>query len=144
MACEIAFSLLQEHLAGDIGDDWEYSVRAEVRNPLVVSSGEIHCPEHILTPGMTQSPPTTGAVVIRAGDCGTGPNVRLVIHAKEVDLLVDDKGSNETVIPMECPGPGGAPYTIEPTISVNVKERPGLGKASAKLTIKVRLTARCV
>jgi hypothetical protein len=66
-----------------------------------------------------------------------------VIHAREVDLLVDDKGSNETVIPMECPGPGGAPYIIEPTIAVQVKESPGLRKAGATLTIKVRLTARC-
>ena len=144
MACEIVFSLLQEHLAGDIGDDWEYSVRAEVRNPMLVSTGEIKCPEHILTPGTNQPPPNTAAIVLRAGDCGTAPRVRLVINAREVDLLVDDMGSSETVIPMECPGPGGAPYTIEPTIAVQVKENPGLGKNSATLTIKVRLTARCV
>ena len=144
MACEIVFSLVQEYLAGDVGDDWEYTVRAEVRNPLVMSSGEIHCPEHTLKPGTNQPPPTTGAIVLRAGDCGTAPRVRLVIHAKEVDLLVDDKGSNETIIPMECPGPGAQEYTIEPTIAVLVKERPGLSKAGATLSIKVRLVARCV
>jgi hypothetical protein len=144
MACEIVFSLVQEFLAGDIGDDWEYSVLAEVRNPTVVSSGEIRCPEHKLTPGTNQPPPNSSAIVLRAGDCGTSPSVRLVIHAKEVDLLVDDKGSNETIIPMECPGPGGAPYIIDPTISVHVKERPSLRPAGATLTIKVRLVARCV
>jgi hypothetical protein len=143
MACEIVFSLLQEYLAGDIGDDWEYTVRAEVRNPALVSTGEIKCPEHILKPGTNQPAPNTSAIVLRAGDCGTAPRVRLVINAREVDLLVDDKGSNESVIPLECPGPGGAPYTVEPTIAVQVKERPGLSKDGATLSIKVRLTARC-
>ena len=144
MACEIVFSLLTESVTGDIGDDWEYTVRAEVRNPMVISTGGISCPEHKLTPGTTQPAPNTGAVVIRAGECGTGPTVRLVLHAKEVDLLVDDKGSNELIVPMECPGPGGAPWTIEPEIVARVKERPALKPKEATLRIKVRLTARCV
>ena len=144
MPCEIRFALLTESLAGDIGDDWEYAVRAEVRNPMVVSAGGITCPEHTLVPGTTQPAPNRGAIVLRAGDCGTGPTVRLVINAMEVDLLVDDKAANELIVPMECPGPGGADYTVEPEIVAHVKERPGLLKTRATLTIKVRLTARCV
>ena len=144
MACEIVFSLLTESLTGDIGDDWEYTVRAEVRNPMVISTGGIGCAEHTLKPGTIQPSPNSTAVVIRAGECGTGPTVRLVIHAKEVDLLIDDKGSNELIVPMECPSPGGAPYTVEPEIVARVRERPALKPKEAVLTVKVRLTARCV
>lgn len=145
MECKITFSLVLESLVGDIGDDWEYSVQAKVFNPGLSGVGTISVPEHQLTPGTSQAPPGPGqAVEIPAGACGTGPQVELTVNATEVDWLIDDEGSNVIVVPMECPGPGGPSFTIEPEISVRVRESPRFLSGSATFKVRVRLVATCV
>ena len=145
MDCKITFSLVQESLAGDIGDDWKYSVQAKVFNPGLTGAGTINVPEHRLTPGTSQPPPGPAqAVVIPAGACGTGPRVELTVNATEVDWLIDDKGSKVVTVPMECPGPGGPPFTLEPEVAVPVRESPRFLGGSATLRVKVRLVAACV
>jgi len=145
MECKITFSLVLESLVGDIGDDWEYSVQAKVFNPGLTGAGTIGIPEHQLAPGRSQPPPGAGqSVVIPAGACGTGPRVELTVNATEVDWLIDDHGSNVIVVPMECPGPGGPPFTIQPEISVVVRESPRFFGGSATLKVKVSLVAACV
>jgi hypothetical protein len=146
MECKITFSLILESLVGDIGDDWKYSVRAEVLNPGPTGAGTINVPEHRLTPGTSQLPPGVGQIVIPAGACGTGPRVKLTLNATEVDFLIDDKGSNTITVPMECPGPGGGTFTLapDPEIQVSVRESPGILGGAATLKVKVRLVAACV
>lgn len=145
MKCQITLDLVSESLDGDIGDDWAYSVEAKVFNPGLTGAGTISVPEHTLKPGSSQgSPGRNLAVKIPAGACGTGPKVELTLNATEVDLILDDEGSNVIQVPMECPGPGGPPFTLEPEIVAKVLENPNFLGGAAKLTIKVRLTATCV
>lgn len=145
MACKISFSLVLESLTGDIGDDWEYSVQAKVFNSALTGAGGISIPEHRLTPGTSQQPPGPVQVIeIPAGDCGTGPRVELTVTATEVDWAVDDHGSNVMVVPMECPGPGGPAFIIEPEIAVRVREAPRFLGGVAVFRVKVRLVASCV
>jgi hypothetical protein len=145
MTCKITLSLVSESLTGDVGNDWTYSVRADLLDPLVFGSGTISVPEHLLRPGTTQAPPNPGrAIQLSAGDCGASVSVRLTLEATEVDFLVDDHGSNVMVIPVECPGPGGEPYTVDAEIAARVKEAPGFQGGVAELRIKVKLVARCV
>jgi hypothetical protein len=142
MPCTITFSLLTESLAGNIGDDWEYTVYAKVYNPGMTGGGSLRVDEHQLAPGSTQACPP-GQVVIPAGDCGTGPRVELTLTAVEADFLVDDKGSNVLSVLMECPGPGGPPFVLEPEITARVREAPGFLGGAASLKVKARLVARC-
>lgn len=100
MSCKITMSLVTESLAGNIGDDWEYSVEAKVFNPGLTGAGTINVPEHQLIPGSTQAPPGGGrAVSITAGNCATGPRVALTVDATEVDWLIDDHDSNVLNVP---------------------------------------------
>lgn len=141
MPCVIQFQLVSEQLSsGNVGDDWEYKVNAVVLNPGPVSAGEHPVAEHTLAPGAAKPLPGT-MIALPAGDCGTGPRVKLTLSATEVDLFFDDHGKAEIIVPMECPGPGGPAFTREATLSAQVKESPIGGRAT--LTVKVRLSARC-
>ena len=145
MTCKITLSLVSESLTGDVGNDWAYSVRADMLDPLVFGSGIIQVPEHQLRPGTTQEPPSQGrAIQLDAGDCGTETRVRLTLEATEVDFFVDDHGSNVLVVPVVCPAPGGEPTTIEAEIVARVKEAPGFQGGVAELRVKVKLVGRCV
>jgi hypothetical protein len=145
MACKITFSLLEESLRGDIGDDWTYTVEAVVLNPTVTGSGMITVKEHRLRPGSTQAVPgAMHTVAIPAGPCETGAHVELTLRAREVDFLVDDRGSNVIMVPVECPGLNGPPFTIEPEIEARVREAPGFLGGEATLTVKARLVSTCV
>jgi hypothetical protein len=145
MPCTVTFTLLQESLTGDVGNDWHYTVRADMIDPMVFGSGTIEVPEHLLRPGSTQIPPNADqAVELDGGEhCGGETRVRFTLEATEVDFLVDDHGSNVLVVPVECPAPGGEPITTEPEISARVKEAPGFQGGVAVLKVKVRLVARC-
>jgi hypothetical protein len=145
MTCKITLSLISESLTGDVGKDWTYSVTADLLDPLIFGSGTVQVPLHVLRPGTTQTPPSEGRVVqFDAGGCGGTVQVRLTLRATEVDPLVDDHGSNVLVVPVECPPPGGAPYTTEPEIAARVTEAPRVQNRVAELRVKVRLVARCV
>jgi len=145
MTCKITLSLVQESLTGDVGNDWAYSIRADMLDPLVFGSGTIQVPEHLLRPGTTQPPPDQGrAIQLDAGECGAEVRVRLILEATEVDFFVDDHGSNVLVVPVNCPAAGGEPITIEAEIAARVKEAPGFQGGVAELRVKVKLVARCV
>lgn len=147
MECQITFSLVLESLVGgNIGDDWKYSVQAEVFNPGPTGAGTITVPEHRLRPGTSQPPPGVGQIVIPAGSCGTRPQVKLTLNTTEVDVFFDDKSGPRVIfVNPECPGPDGSPFTIEPEVSVLVLERPRFpGSGSVTFTVKIRLVAACV
>ena len=145
MECQITFSLLSESLDGNIGDDWKYSVEAKVFNPELTGSGTIKVRKHQLRPGMRQTTPALGqSVSIPAGSCSSSPHVELVLHATEVDWLIDDKSSSALSVPVECPALGGRSIVVEPEISVQVHEMPRFLGGSAVLTIKVRLVTSCI
>src|SRR5437868_13446303 len=100
MTCKITISLVSESLTGDVGNDWAYTLKADMLDPLVFGSGTIQVPEHLLRPGSTQEPPSAGrAIQLDAGECGSEQRVRLALEATEVDFLVDDHGSNVLVVP---------------------------------------------
>jgi hypothetical protein len=145
MTCKITLSLVSESLTGDVGNDWAYSLKADMLDPLVFGSGIFQVTEHLLRPGSTQEPPNQGrAIQLDAGECGAEVRVRLTLEATEVDFLVDDHGSNVLVVPVMCPAPGGEPISIEAEIAARVKEAPGFQGGVAELRVKVRLVARCV
>jgi hypothetical protein len=145
MPCKVTFTLLQESLTGDVGNDWHYTVRADMVDPMVFGSGTIEVPEHLLRPGVTQRPPNADhAVELDGGDhCGGEIRVRFTLEATEVDFLVDDHGSNVSVASVQVPAEGGEPITTEHEIAARVKEAPGFQGGVAVLRVKVRLVGRC-
>jgi hypothetical protein len=145
MPCTITFTLLQESLTGDVGNDWQYTVRADILDPMVYGSGLIEIPEHQLRPGATQRPPNGDtAVELDGGEqCGAEVRVRLTLEATEVDWLIDDNATNVTVASVQCPTPGAEPTVTEAEIAAHVKEAPGFQGGLAVLTVKVRLVGRC-
>ena len=54
MACTISISLVSESVDGHIGDDWEYSLTADVSNSESLGSGKLEVPQHKLAPGTVQ------------------------------------------------------------------------------------------
>ena len=145
MDCAITFSLLSESLAGDIGEEWEYSVEARVFNPELTGAGVITVAEHRLRPGTSKPIPAfIESIVLPAGPCNTGPVVELILRARELDWLIDDDGSNLIRVPVECPGPGGPSNIIEPEISARVREVPSIRGRFATLKVQVRLVAESV
>jgi len=160
MACMITVSVVEESVAGNIGDDWKYSIAAKAIDPAgtavetrpaagrlsapVYGSGRIAVPEHLLKPGATQPPPQAAGVKIPAGPCGTRVRVELTLEATEVDWLVDDPGTQKTTVAVDCPGSGKPPSTVETSISVTVREHPKLLGGEATFTVKLRLVANCL
>jgi hypothetical protein len=145
MPCEISLLVVEESLTGDIGDDWEYTIRADLLDPLAFGSGTIHVREHLLKPGSTQVPPVPDhPLVLEGGDCGSEVRLRLTLQATEVDWLVDDHGSNVTMTSVPCPGPGQERIKTELEISARVKEAPGFQGGLAVLKVKLVAVASCV
>ena len=144
MPCNVTLTLLQESLTGDVGSDWQYTVRADMVDPKVFGSGSIGVPSHKLRPGATQAPPNAGEeLALEAGECGGKVGVRLTPQATELDWLVDDHGSNVLVVQVKCPAPGGEPITTDAEIAARVREAPVSTGGVAVLKVKVRLVARC-
>src|SRR5687768_16040176 len=125
MACSVKVTLLSEALSGNIGDDWEYSLDIKVFNPGLTGAGTITVPEHNLKPGTRQQPPgPLRAVTMPAGPCESGPRVELNLFAAEVDLIDDDEQEGTQIVPLECPGLGNPPYSIEYDFGLRVREEP--------------------
>lgn len=144
MACKISVWVDEETVTGNVGNDWSYSVIARVYNPTLMGAAEIRQPEHRLDPGPSQPPPNRKRVELPAGEGGTSPAVLLIVSATEVDWLVDDKGTNQLVVVLQCPEPGEPPLLRDVDISVRVAESPRIvaffkGDSAASLTIKVKL-----
>jgi hypothetical protein len=160
MGCTITVSVVEESVAGNIGDDWKYSITAKAVNPAGTTtpipatagrivaheygSGKIAVPEHLLKPGTSQPPPKVAGVKIAAGPCGTRVHVELTLAATEVDWLVDDPGTQKTTVAVDCPGSGKPPASVDTSISVTIREHPKLLGGEATFTVKLRLVASCI
>jgi hypothetical protein len=160
MGCTIMISVVEESVTGNIGDDWKYSIAAKAIDPAgtslesrptatrlsapVYGSGRIAVPEHILKPGAAQAPPQAAGVKIPAGPCGTRVRVELTLDATEVDWLIDDPGSQKTIVAVDCPAAGKPTATTETSISVTIREHPKLLGGEATFTVKLRLQATCL
>ena len=141
MACTISVSLVSEHVDGHIGDDWEYSVTAEVFNPESAGSGRLDVPRHKLAPGSVQLPPNQRTLTRPASADGGTVQVALTLRAKEVDWVFSDVGEHTMRIELKCPGAGEDPVTVEREISAHVEEKPRVLGGSANLIVKVRVSA---
>jgi hypothetical protein len=144
MACKITYWVEQESVAGDVGNDWSYSVIARVYNPTLLGAGELRQHEHRLDPGSSSPPPNRKRVQLPAGESGSSPAVLLVLSATEVDWLSDDTATNQMVIVLQCPEPGAPPLVREVDITVRVTESSRIvkfftGDKAADLTVKVKL-----
>lgn len=145
MPYEISLVVVEESLTGDIGDDWEYTIRADLLDPLAFGSGTIHVREHLLKPGATQVPPVPDhPLVLEGSDCGSEVRIRLTLEATEVDWLIDDHASNVSVISVHCPASGAEPIVVDHEVAAQVREAPGFQGGLAVLKLRVRLVARRV
>ena len=148
MTCKLSFWIEEETVTGNVGNDWSYSVIARVYNPTLIGAGEIRQPEHRLEAGTSSPPPNSKRVELPAGECGSSPSVLLILSATESDWLVDDKGSNQMVVVLQCPATPGASSVHEVDIAARVAESPRLlaffkGDAAASLSVKVKLQLAC-
>lgn len=144
MACKVTMTLLQESQQGNIGDDWKYSIEAKVFSQGLKGTGHIKVPKHTLSSGATQEPPgPPKPVVIDAGDGGGEIMIRITLLATEVDFFKSDSGETQINFHMPAPSPGDAPISRETTVSVGVRESPGIMDETAVLTLTLRLVASC-
>jgi hypothetical protein len=143
MTCKIDISLLSEFVDGDIGNDWQYSLAAEVADAGAAATGRIDVPRHTLKPGATRELIDSPSVTIDAGPCGARVRVVLTLAAAEVDWVFSDTGEDSAVIELDCPGPGADPVIREREVSAYVEERPRLLGGSANFVVGVRAVARC-
>ena len=141
MACKISVSLVSERVDGHIGDDWEYSVAAEVSNSESLGSGQLDVPRHKLAPGTVQVPPNQRTLTLPAGAAGETVQVALTLRAKEVDWVFSDVGEHTLRIELTLPESGAAPVTVEREISAHVEEKPRVLGGSANLIVKLRVVA---
>lgn len=144
MGCKVTLSLVSERQDGPIGDDWKYVVEAKVFNQGLKGKGKIKVPKHSLPSGVTQDPPgPPEPLVLEAGGCGDEVLVRLQVSATEVDVFINDKGSNSLDVALKCPGEGQAPNAREAEVSVGVRESPGISGETSVFRLVVRLEASC-
>lgn len=145
MSCKVMISVISERVVGDIGDDWAYVIDASAWNAGVEqSAGTITVDEHRIVPGAAAKAPTRAqGVTLEAGDCGTAARVVIKVAATEVDWLVDDAGSDEVTIPVECPGPGGPRTTLTHDMAFEVEEAPGFLGGNAEFQLKLSIVAWC-
>ncbi len=141
MACTIKVSLISERVDGDIGDDWQYSLSAEVYNPDSLGHGRLDVGRHKLSSGGVQVPPNQQTLRLPGGESGTTARVELTLAAAEVDWVFSDTGEKRAKVELRCPEPGGAPVTLEREVAVHVEEKPRLIGGSANLIVKVRVAA---
>lgn len=144
MTCTLTLKLISETQEGNIGDDWKYSLTAKAFDGDLDGEAAIHVAKHKLPSGEIREPfGSPGPVTIFSGECQKGFLVRMRLTATEVDLFVDDVGTVEKELRIDCPGPGGGKVTKELDIEVGVRESPGIVPKTALFTARVRLTLAC-
>jgi hypothetical protein len=144
MTCTLTLTLISETQEGTIGEDWKYSLLAKAFEGDLGGEGSISVPKHNLPSGAVRAPFGAPApVTVFSGECSKGFLVRLELTATEVDMFVDDVGTVEKELRIDCPGPGGGKVTKEVDIDVFVRESPVILPKSAVLTVRVRLTLAC-
>lgn len=141
MACTIKVTLVSERVDGDIGDDWQYSLAAEVFNPGSLGHGRLDVARHKLAPGDVQVPPNQQTLKLPGGESGTTARVELTLAAAEVDWIFSDTGEKQAKVELRCPEAGEAPVILEREVAVHVEEKPRLVGGSANLIVKVRVAA---
>jgi hypothetical protein len=143
MTCKIDVSLISEFVDGNVGNDWQYSLAAEVPDAGEAGSGRIDVPRHTLKPGTTRDLTDPPSVTIDAGPCAGRVRVVLTLAAAEVDWVFSDTGEDSAVLEIDCPGAGEDPVSREREVSAYVEERPRVLGGSANFVVKVRAVARC-
>ena len=142
MGSKLTLRLVSESQEGKIGDDWKYTLSAKVYNEGLKGEGSISVKKHTLATGTTQEPPgPPEALVMNAGESGKSLNIKLHLHATEVDLFKSDSGEHSLQVSMNTPQPGGEPITLNTDISVGVQESPGFVDQTAILTLKLELVS---
>ena len=134
MTCRIKLSLLSEHVDGDIGDDWKYSVEARLPGQAGSKPGRIVVAPHKIKPGVTHELPEIP---------GTDVELELHLLAAEMDWILSDIGEETATIAVRCPGPGAPSEVIEREVAVRVTETPLVLGGSANLILKLRIEAVC-
>jgi hypothetical protein len=144
MTCTLTLTLISETQEGTIGEDWKYSLAAKAFDGDLDGEATIHVAKHKLPSGVIREPfGSPPPATVFSGECEQGFLVRLQLTATEVDMFVDDVGTAEKELRIECPGPGGGKVTKELDISVGVRESPGIVPKTAIFTVRVRLGLAC-
>jgi hypothetical protein len=143
MTCRIKLSLLSEHVDGDIGDDWKYSVEARLPGQAGSKPGRIVVAPHKIKPGTTHELPEMPSTDIEGGPCGSDVELELHLLAAEMDWILSDIGEETATIGLKCPGPGAPSEVIDREVAVRVTETPLVLGGSANLILKLRIEAVC-
>jgi hypothetical protein len=144
MTCTLTLTLISETQEGTIGDDWKYSLAAKAFDGDLDGEATIDVAKHKLPSGGIREPFGSPApVTIFSGECEKGFLVRMRLTATEVDMFVNDVGTVEKELRIECPGPGRGKVTKELDIAVGVRESPGFVPKTAVFTVRVRVTLAC-
>jgi hypothetical protein len=143
MTCAVNLSVISERVEGDIGDDWQYSLIAELRHPAGGDRAQIDVAKHKLPPGPARVPPGEPQARLVVAACGETASIELHISAAEHDWIFPDTGTNQRSVTIACPGPG-EPFTSKTReIAVRVEERPRVLGGAATLILNVRIDAVC-
>ena len=144
MTCTLTLTLISETQAGEIGEDWKYTLDIKVFNENLIGEATVSVPKHNLPSGVVREPHgSPDPVVLFSGDCAQTMLVRMKLTATEVDMFVNDVGKATKELSIERPGPGTEKVTKEVDIDVKVKESPGIIPKTAVFTARVRLTLTC-
>lgn len=144
MTCTLTMMLISETQEGNVGEDWKYSVAVRAIDGDQEGKGSISVPKHVLPSGDVQAPHgTPGPVTIFHGECAKGFLLRMKLTATEVDMFMNDVGTAEKDLRIDCPGPGGGKVTKEVDIAAGVRESPGILPQTAVFTVRVRFTLAC-
>lgn len=144
MICKLTMMLVSECQEGNVGEDWKYDLDYETFGAGEPRRGSIRVARHNLPSGVVREPYGSPAPQeLYIGEYAGPLQVRLELTATEVDLLVDDVGTVQKELTMECPGPEGGAVTRELDIDVEVREAPAMLPGKAIFTLRVRLKLSC-
>lgn len=141
MACRITLTILSEFVDGEIGNDWQYALAAELFNPEPAGTGRIDVPRHRIRAGVVHELPDPPSVTIEARPGDPTVRVELTLAAAEVDWIFSDTGEHTAALELRCPEPGDAPVVVEKEISTYVEEKPRILGGSANFVVGIRVTA---
>ncbi len=127
MGCKVTFSLLSESQEGNIGNDWKYVVTVKVFSQGLVGQGKIKVRKHQLDSGDTKSPHGDPApLVIDVGDYSGELKVGFSLTATEVDLFINDSGTIDKTVTVNCPGGDNPPVSEAVVLAVGYANHPDL------------------
>lgn len=141
MNSKLTMALVSESQEGNVGDEWKYVLEVKVFHHGLQSEKSISVPKHKLSSGAVQAPHgEPRPELLFTGECKGELLVRMRLTATEVDLFINDTGSADRDVVLECPGPGGSTVTKEVDIAAGVRESPGILPKNAVFKLRVRFT----